>query len=336
MRVHRLTAWPTFLNLETPTGRRTRNRGCSESPGCPASRASTSRSSTSPQVMRLLQSEGPVNWEIAGQVAGYVALDGATSEPPVTAEERDELEELARAAESHVVAETGLDGVLGLRTSAIGPARVGRPAPRVVAPVLEALAVTLRKALDETATTTRPSSRAHPSGGQPVRLRARDGGGLGGRRSVRRAADDARAAAARRAGRARWSATSSQHALGSLRPPAARPTTSRASRSSCPTSPRSKRRGRSTGATCASRSRCTRSSTRPSARCPWVRERLLRAGDRVRLGLRGRPRRVRGAVRRDRPQRPVVVRRHRRAPRSAARRDAVRRARPEILARVQA
>src|ERR1700675_4234994 len=72
------------------------------------------------QVMRLLQSEGPVNWEIAGQVAGYVALDGETSETPVTAEERDELEELARAAESHVVAETGLESVLGLRTSALG------------------------------------------------------------------------------------------------------------------------------------------------------------------------------------------------------------------------
>ena len=58
--------------------------------------------------MRLLQSEGPVNWEIAQQVAGYVALDGAEHEAPVDAGERDELDELARAAESHVVAETGL------------------------------------------------------------------------------------------------------------------------------------------------------------------------------------------------------------------------------------
>src|SRR3954451_14197361 len=64
------------------------------------------------QVMRLLQSDGPVNWEIAQQVAGYVALEGALSEPPVTAEEREEIEELARAAESHVVAETGLSSVL--------------------------------------------------------------------------------------------------------------------------------------------------------------------------------------------------------------------------------
>ena len=72
------------------------------------------------QVMRLLQSEGPVNWEIAQQVAGYVALDGAPSETPVSDEDREELDELARAAESHVVAETGLSSVLGLKTSAIG------------------------------------------------------------------------------------------------------------------------------------------------------------------------------------------------------------------------
>ncbi len=57
---------------------------------------------------------------------------------------------------------------------------------------------------------------------------------------------------------------------------------------------------------------------------PWVRERLLRARDRVRLRVRGRPARVREPVRRARPERPVVVRGHRGAPRSAPRRDAVR------------
>ena len=101
------------------------------------------------QVMRLLQSEGPVNWEIADQVAGYVALDGETVEPPVTTEERDELEELARAAESHVVAETGLDGVLGLRTRAISRREWVDLHLVSLKPVLEALAVTLRKALED-------------------------------------------------------------------------------------------------------------------------------------------------------------------------------------------
>src|SRR3954451_22415557 len=71
------------------------------------------------QVMRLLQSEGPVNWEIAEQGAGYVGLAGAASETPVTDGERAQLEELARAAESHVIAETGLSSTLGLTISAI-------------------------------------------------------------------------------------------------------------------------------------------------------------------------------------------------------------------------
>lgn len=100
------------------------------------------------QVMRMLQSEGPVNWEIAQQVAGYVALDGAEQETPVTAEESAELEELARAAESHVVAETGLDSVLGLRTLAITRGDWVELHLTTLRPVLEALAVTLRKALD--------------------------------------------------------------------------------------------------------------------------------------------------------------------------------------------
>src|SRR5262245_9652144 len=114
------------------------------------------------QVMRLLQSEGPVNWEIASQVAGYVALDGATTEPPVDTVARDELEELARAAESHVVAETGLDGVLGLRTQAITRREWVDLHLKTLKPVLEALAVTLRQALDED--DDQPEPMGHPSG----------------------------------------------------------------------------------------------------------------------------------------------------------------------------
>ena len=118
------------------------------------------------QVMRLLQSEGPVNWEIAQQVAGYVALDGAPSEPSVSNEDREELDELARAAESHVVAETGLSSVLGLKTTAIGRSEWVELHLTSLRPVLEALAVTLRKALDEDEgddDSTQPPG-AHPSG----------------------------------------------------------------------------------------------------------------------------------------------------------------------------
>lgn len=117
-------------------------------------------------VMRLLQSEGPVNWEIAGQVAGYVALDGETSEAPVPPEAREELDELARAAESHVVAETGLDGVLGLQTRAINRREWVDLHLEALKPVLEALALTLRKALEEEDGND-PTDVAgqHPSGG---------------------------------------------------------------------------------------------------------------------------------------------------------------------------
>ena len=115
-------------------------------------------------VMRLLQSEGPVNWEIAQQVASAVALDGATSETPISASEREQLEELARAAESHVVAETGLDRVLGLKTRAIDRSEWVTLHLDALRPVLEALAVTLRKAVDDGEDSTELPG-AHPSGG---------------------------------------------------------------------------------------------------------------------------------------------------------------------------
>jgi len=106
------------------------------------------------QVMRLLQSEGPVNWEIAHQIAGYVALDGAPSDTPVSDAEREELVELARAAESHVVAETGLTSALGLRTSTMGRREWADLSLDALRPVLEALAITLRQA-SRPATTSR-------------------------------------------------------------------------------------------------------------------------------------------------------------------------------------
>ncbi|MGZ4801536.1 MAG: zinc-dependent metalloprotease [Acidimicrobiia bacterium] len=115
-------------------------------------------------VMRMLQTEGPVNWEIAQQVAGYVALDGEESEPPITAEQREELEELARAAESHVIAETGLEGVLGLRTAAIGRREWVDLHLDSLRPVLEALAATLRTALEDEGGDSTDLSGTHPSG----------------------------------------------------------------------------------------------------------------------------------------------------------------------------
>lgn len=130
------------------------------------------------QVMRLLQSEGPVNWEIAHQIAGYVALDGAPSDPPVSDAERDELVELARAAESHVVAETGLTSALGLRTSTMGRREWADLSLDALRPVLEALAITLRQALE--AGDEPPGPGEHPSGASPFEFTGGGGDPFGG------------------------------------------------------------------------------------------------------------------------------------------------------------
>jgi putative hydrolase len=98
------------------------------------------------QVMRMLQSPGPVNWEVARQTAEWVALEGRP-EPGVAPSDREQLDELARAAQTLVVAETGLTGTFATNVSAIGPK--GWVDLHLVAlrPVLEALATTLARAM---------------------------------------------------------------------------------------------------------------------------------------------------------------------------------------------
>jgi putative hydrolase len=124
------------------------------------------------QLMRMLQSPGPVNWEIAAQLAGYVALEGEDHEAPIPSTAAAELHELARAAESHVVAETGLDAAFGLEVRAIGRREWADLHLEALKPVLEALAVTMRRTLDAGAAdddpdAARPPAFGHPSGGGP-------------------------------------------------------------------------------------------------------------------------------------------------------------------------
>jgi putative hydrolase len=101
------------------------------------------------QVMRLLQSEGPVNWEVARQTAEWVALEGRT-ESPVAATDREQFEELAHAAQTLVVGETGLTATFATSLSTVGPK--GWVDLHLVAlrPVLEALATTLGEAMQTT------------------------------------------------------------------------------------------------------------------------------------------------------------------------------------------
>jgi putative hydrolase len=100
------------------------------------------------QVMRILQSTGPVNWEVASQTAEWVALEGRP-DPSVATGDREQLEELARAAQTLVVGETGLTATFATPLAALGPR--GWVDLHLVAlkPVLEALAGTLGAAMQQ-------------------------------------------------------------------------------------------------------------------------------------------------------------------------------------------
>jgi putative hydrolase len=137
------------------------------------------------QLMRMLQSPGPVNWEVAAQLAGFVALDGEEREPPIPSTAAAELDELARAAETHVVAETGLDAAFGLQVRAIDRREWADLHLDALKPVLEALAVTMRKTLDadpgeEADPGASPFGVGHPSGGGPFGAFGAGGDPFGG------------------------------------------------------------------------------------------------------------------------------------------------------------
>ncbi len=102
------------------------------------------------EVVRMLQSDGPVNWEIAKQTATTVALgeEGAQDEP-VSPADHAALEELVRAAQTHVVAETGLTATYSAPLRTLGRSEWALLHLDALAPVLEALAVTFRAAIDE-------------------------------------------------------------------------------------------------------------------------------------------------------------------------------------------
>jgi putative hydrolase len=102
------------------------------------------------EVVRMLQSDGPVNWDIAKQMATSVALgeEGAQDEP-VSPADHAQLDELVRAAQTHVVAETGLTATYSAPLRTLGRSEWALLHLDALAPVLEALAVTFRAAIVE-------------------------------------------------------------------------------------------------------------------------------------------------------------------------------------------
>jgi putative hydrolase len=98
------------------------------------------------QFMGMLQSQGPVNWEVARQIAAWVAVDGG-SERPVDPAAHAQFDELARAAQTHVVAETGLTATFAAPLRTVGPQGWAALHLDALRPVLEALATTLGRAM---------------------------------------------------------------------------------------------------------------------------------------------------------------------------------------------
>jgi putative hydrolase len=113
------------------------------------------------QLMRMLQAGGPVNWEIAGQVARHAATDGEP-ERPVDPATVTQLDELARAAQTHVVAETGLSATFATTAQATGRGGWVDLHLEALKPVLESLASTLGRALAGSA-----EDPSGPSAGDP-------------------------------------------------------------------------------------------------------------------------------------------------------------------------
>jgi putative hydrolase len=98
-------------------------------------------------MLRFLQSDGPVHWEVARQVARWVALEGDT-EPAVPAADRARLAEVATAAEQRVLAETG-EAPPTPTVALLGRAEWADQALVTLKPVLEKLAVSLQGELPD-------------------------------------------------------------------------------------------------------------------------------------------------------------------------------------------
>lgn len=91
------------------------------------------------EVLRLLKSEGPINFEVARQVSTWVALEGE-DEPAVDAAHAELLGELTRTSLMHVSALTNLGAGLEVHPRTVGRGVFAHETLDALAPVLTALA----------------------------------------------------------------------------------------------------------------------------------------------------------------------------------------------------
>jgi putative hydrolase len=94
------------------------------------------------EMMKFLQVEGPIHWDVARQTARWVSLEGDV-EPPLDQHEKNRLTEIWAAAEARVLAETG-EATPGGAAEAVGVAEFADRLLIGLQPVLERLAATMQ------------------------------------------------------------------------------------------------------------------------------------------------------------------------------------------------
>ena len=97
------------------------------------------------ELMRMLQTPGPVNWELARRVAAETSTtDGEGQQPmieaPIDAAERDRILDIVRAAQTHIAHATGLSHALGLPVEVVDRTEWAARTLEGLRPVLVALA----------------------------------------------------------------------------------------------------------------------------------------------------------------------------------------------------
>ena len=102
------------------------------------------------QLMRMLQSQGPVNMEIAQQVAAAVATAQPETgepapEPAIEASARSGFDDVVRAAQLTVAETTGIAGTLGVPSVCVNRGGWAHATLDSLAPVLTALAGSLQR-----------------------------------------------------------------------------------------------------------------------------------------------------------------------------------------------
>jgi putative hydrolase len=97
------------------------------------------------EVMRMLQTPGPVNWELARRIAAETSTtDRETHQPmpelPIGAAERDHIVDIVRAAQTHIAGATSLSHAVALPVDVVDRAEWARRTLDGLEPVLVALA----------------------------------------------------------------------------------------------------------------------------------------------------------------------------------------------------